>query len=349
MTATTTTPEPPAAAEPPVASEPRFDARMLARWATVIVLAAEIAFFGAMRFDTFFTSNNWHVIINNTALLGIVAGGLTIVLIVGDFDLSIAGAIGVGGLAAVKFLDPESIADADLGPSNGKILAAVLVALAVGALIGLFNGLVVTGFGINAFVATLGSGAVLVGIGRWMSDRDLPTRNRFQLLANNEWPNFHFLHPRTMVWIMVGVLILLALMITRTVAGRRIDAIGGNMTAARLSGIRVSRYRTLAFIISGMCAAGVGALLSARTGVASTTAGDSFLLEAYTACFLGAVTFRNGEFNILGTFVGVLFLKVTFSGIALMGWPNFWTSIATGGVLILAVSASGLINKVLSR
>jgi ribose transport system permease protein len=98
-----------------------------------------------------------------------------------------------------------------------------------------------------------------------------------------------------------------------------------------------------------MCAATTGALLAARTSVASTTAGNPFLLEAFTACFLGAVTFRNAEFNILGTFIGVLFLKVTFSGIALMGWPNYWPPIATGGILILAMSSSGLVKKLLNQ
>ena len=105
---------------------------------------------------------------------------------------------------------------------------------------------------------------------------------------------------------------------------------------------RISQKRAL----QGRCAAGAGALLAARTGVASSGSGDSFLLEAFTACFLGAVTFRNGEFNILGTFTGVLFLKVTFSGIALMGWPNYWPSIVTGGFLILSVSSSGLIQRI---
>ncbi|MDG2300141.1 MAG: ABC transporter permease [Acidimicrobiales bacterium] len=322
------------------------DAKKLARWAPVGVLVAEIMFFGIMRFDKFFTSANWHVILNNTALASIVAGGLTIVLIVGDFDLSIAGTIGLGGVAAVEFLDPDSVVDKTLQPGNWTILFAVLVALAVGAFIGLINGLIVTGFGINAFVATLGTGSVLVGVHRWMADRDITTNNRFKKLANSQWPDWHFLHPKLVLWFMVGILLILGLVISRTVAGRRLDAIGGNEVAARLSGIRVSRYRVLAFIICGMCAAGAGALLAARTGVASTTAGDPFLLGAFTACFLGAVTFRNGEFNILGTFFGVLFLKVTFSGIALMGWPNYWPPIVTGGFLVISVSASGLIEKV---
>ena len=326
-----------------------LDAPLIARWASVFVLIVEIAFFGVFRFDKFFTANNWFIIINNTALLGIVAGGLTIALVVGDFDLSIAGTIGLGGVIAVKVINPDSIRDIAAEPSNWKILAALLAAVLIGAIIGTINGIIVTGFGINAFVATLGTGAILVGVHRWQSDRDLPTRNRFQEIANSEWPDFHFLRLRMMVWIMAGILLLLTFMLSRTVAGRRIDAIGGNTVAARLAGIRVSRYRVLAFAISGMCAATAGALLAARTSVASTTAGNPFLLEAFTACFLGAVTFRNAEFNILGTFIGVLFLKVTFSGIALMGWPNYWPPIATGGILILAMSSSGLVKKLLNQ
>jgi len=312
-----------------------------------MVLVGEIIFFGSMRFDRFFTTANWHVILNNCALLGIISAGLTLVLIVGDFDLSIAGAIGLGGIVAVESLDPESIPTVDraLEPGNWTIFFAILIALAVGAIIGLFNGLIVTVFRINAFVTTLGTGAILVGVHRWMRDRDLPTNNRFKNVANTKWPEWHFFQPKLVLWFMVGVLILLGFLVSRTVAGRRLDAIGGNETAARLSGIRVSRYRIMAFMICGMCAAGAGALLAARTGVASAGSGNSFLLEAFTACFLGAVTFRNGEFNIMGTFTGVLFLKVTFSGIALMGWPNYWPSIVTGGFLILSVSSAGLIER----
>ncbi len=334
--------------KPRLFDKSKIDPRLLSRWAPVMVLLAEIAFFGIMRFDRFFTTANWHVILNNCALLGIISGGLTLVLIVGDFDLSIAGAVGLGGIVAVEFLDPESIASVDkaIAPGNWKILFAILIALAVGALIGLFNGLVVTVFRINAFVTTLGTGAILVGVHRWMRDRDLPTNNRFKNVANTKWPDWHFFQPKLVLWFMVGVLLLLGFLVSRTVAGRRLDAIGGNETAARLSGIRVSRYRIMGFVICAMCAAGAGALLAARTGVASSGSGDSFLLEAFTACFLGAVTFRNGEFNILGTFTGVLFLKVTFSGIALMGWPNYWPSIVTGGFLILSVSSSGLIQRI---
>ncbi len=316
----------------------RFDARTLGLWMPIAILALEIVFVGARRSDTFLDLDNWQVILNSTAILTIVAAGLTIVLSVGDFDLSIASGLTLGGIVAGKVLHET--------PGNANILWAFVVALLVGAVVGLFNGLVVTGFGISAFVATLGTGAVLSGVILWVTDggKTVPARTRVQGLANNE-----YLGLRAMFWFALAVVVILSLLMARTVAGRRMDAIGGNAIAARLSGIRVGRYRVLAFILSGVFAAAAGALLTARIGSASSNAGDPFLLEAYTAAFLGAVTLRNGEFHVLGTFFGVLYLQVTFNGIAQMGWPTYWPDIVRGAVLILAVSASGILNKLLRQ
>ena len=98
-------------------------------------------------------------------------------------------------------------------------------------------------------------------------------------------------------------------------------------------------------MIAAVCATGAGVLLMARVGSATSNAGDPFLLEAYTAAFLGAVTLRNGEFHVVGTFFGVLYLQITFNGIAQMGWPTYWPDIVRGAVLIVAVSASGIIRR----
>lgn len=320
------------------AASPRPSAAAVARrvgpWMPIIILVAEIVFFTLQRGETFFTFANWRVILNSTAILTIAAAGLTVVLAVGDFDLSIAAALTLGGIVAGTVLSDD--------PSNASIALAVVAALAVGVAVGIFNGLVVTGFGISAFVATLGSGAVLSGINLWITDggQTIATRNRVQGLANSEW-----LGLRSAFWLALVVVVVLALFVARTVAGRRIDAIGGNATAARLAGIRVSRYRVLAFALSGLCAAGAGVLLMARVGSATSNAGDPLLLEAYTAAFLGAVCLRNGEFHVPGTFFGVLYLQVTFNGIAQMGWPTYWPDIVRGAVLIIAVSASGIIRR----
>ena len=311
-----------------------IDARRLGPWMPVVILLLEIVYFTSQRGDTFLTLANWRVILNGTSILTIVAAGLTIVLGVGDFDLSFGPALTLGGIVAAKVLVED--------PSNWSIILSIAAALAVGVAIGAFNGLVVTGFGISAFVATLGSGAVLSGIVLWATDggQTIQTRSRVQGIANSQWFGL-----RVQFWISVAVVVVLTLFMARTVAGRRIDAIGGNAVAARLAGLRVAHYRVLTFVIAAVCATGAGVLLMARVGSATSNAGDPFLLEAYTAAFLGAVTLRNGEFHVLGTFFGVLYLQITFNGIAQMGWPTYWPDIVRGAVLIVAVSASGIIRR----
>ena len=319
-----------------------YSIKDMARVAPLAVLLVEILFFWSQK-PTFFTWDNLHIIFNNAALLGIVAGGLTICLMVGDFDLSIAGAIGLGGVVAGSIVEN--------GASTGRIALAVVAGVTAGILIGLFNGIVVTGLGVNAFVATLGAGALLEGIIIAVTDggRTLLLRGDFQKIALTEFPTFHWFHPRLMTLIMLAVIGSLSVIVARTVFGRRLDAAGGNVMAARLSGINVSRYRLWAFVISGALAALTGVLLAARSGSANATAGTPFLLEAYTAAFLGAVTLRNSEFHVWGTLIGVIFLKTTFSGIATMGWAPYWNPIATGALLIFAVGASGAVTKYLKK
>ncbi len=310
----------------------------VARFASIGVLLFEIIFFWTQK-PTFFTWDNLHIVVNNSALLGLVAGGLTICLIVGDFDLSIAGAIGLGGVVAGMVVENNQ--------SVTRIALGVGLGLIVGLIIGLFNGVVVTGLGINAFVATLGTGALLEGVIIAATDggKTLLLRGDFQKIALTEFPNFRWFHPRLMTWIMILILAGLSFVVARTVIGRRLDAVGGNAVAARLSGISVSRYRVLAFVISGALASLTGVLLAARSGSANSTAGAPFLLEAYTAAFLGAVTLRSSEFHVWGTLFGVIFLKTTFSGIAIMGWAPYWNPIATGALLIFAVGVSGAVTK----
>ena len=310
-----------------------IDARRIGPWMPVVILLLEIVYFTSQRGDAFLTVANWRVILNGTSILTIVPAGLTIVLGVGDFDLSFGPALTLGGIVAAKVLVED--------PSNWSIALSIAAALAVGVAIGASNGLVVTGFGISAFVATLGSGAVLSGIVLWATDGGQTIRTA---------------RPRAGTPTASGSgcacssgsrspCVVLALFMARTVAGRRIDAIGGDVVAARLVGLRLAHYRVLTFVISAVCATGAGVLLMARVGSATSDAGDPFLLEAYPAAFLGAVTLRNGEFHVVGTFFGVVCLQVSFNGIAQMGWPTYWPDIVRGSVLIVAVSASGIIRR----
>lgn len=213
----------------------------------------------------------------------------------------------------------------------------------VGALVGLISSLIVTKARVNSVVATLGVGTVLIGVNYAYSAG--------QPIAAGLPDSFFLISLGSMlgisnnIVIMAAVLLLLWILINRTDAGQRIQAVGGNTEAARLSGIRVDRVKISAFVVSGMCAFLTGILLASLIGSGSTDAGDSYLLDAFAAVFLGSATLRDGEFHILGTFIGVLIIGVAFNGLSIFGAPTFYQYIFQGGILIFAVALSTIARR----
>ena len=147
------------------------------------------------------------------------------------------------------------------------------------------------------------------------------------------------------VFFMLGILLVLWVILNKTDIGQKMQAVGSNIEAARLSGIRVDRIKMFAFATAGFCAAITGTLLSSLLGSGTLGVGDGYLLDAFAAVFLGSATLREGEFHILGTFVGVLILAVGFNGLAILGAPTNFQPIFKGGILILAVGMSALARR----
>jgi ribose transport system permease protein len=147
---------------------------------------------------------------------------------------------------------------------------------------------------------------------------------------------------------MAAVLLFLWVLVERTSIGQAIQAVGGNPAAARLSGINVDGIKILGFVISGVCAALTGILLASSLGSGTTSAADSYLLTAFAAVFLGSATLRDGEFHVLGTFIGVLIIAIGFNGLAIFGAPTFYQFLFQGVILIVAVGLSSL-GRVLSE
>jgi ribose transport system permease protein len=144
---------------------------------------------------------------------------------------------------------------------------------------------------------------------------------------------------------MAGILLVLWVILNRTDIGQRMQAVGANIEAARLSGIRVDRIKLFAFGTAGFCAAITGSLLSSLLGSGTLGVGDGYLLDAFAAVFLGSATLREGQFHIVGTFIGVLILAVGFNGLAILGAPANFQPIYKGGILILAVGMSALARR----
>jgi ribose transport system permease protein len=312
-------------------------AEIIAQFGTIIGLILMAVVFSIMASGTFPKWDNFVNILNQASLTAIIAGGLTVVLIVGEFDLSIGYMASYAGVLVTGLM-----------VTNGLPvwLAIVLVVLA-GAVYGFVNGILVTKLRVNAVIATIGSGTILVGLTYAYTNGNPITAGVPDSFLNIAVGKFGSI-PHDVV-IMAAILAVLWILINRTDVGQRIQAVGGNIEASRLSGIRVDRIKILAFVISGACAALTGILLASLIGSGQSDAGNSYLMSSFAAVFLGAATLRDGEFHILGTFVGVLVIGVGLNGLALVGAPTFYQFILQGGFLIVAVALSTIARMVQRR
>jgi ribose transport system permease protein len=302
--------------------------RFTAKYGTVVFLFALIVAFSFAQPHYFLTVSNFKNILDQAALGAIVAAGVTIVLVSGEFDLSVGNTASLSGVMVVPLL-------ADGVP----LLVALLITLVAGAAIGIINGLIVTKLNVNALIATLGTGSLIVGVNYAIANGVPPT-----LTTNNaDFTRIAvgtFLGLRNTVWIMVVIYVVLWVVLNRTALGQELQAIGGNVVAATLAGVRVDRRRIAAFVIAGFCASLAGVVLASRVGSGQITAGDSYLLSSYAAAFLGSAVLRDGEFHMLGTFIGVLVVAVGNNGLSLLSEPTYVQFLFTGSVLILAVALS---------
>jgi ribose transport system permease protein len=299
-----------------------------APWGTIGALVIISLAFGVSRPSTFATVNNLRVIFDQAALLAIVALGLTLCLISWDFDLSIGAMATLAGLTVALLLQR--------GWSPGWAIAAT-VAMAAG--FGLVNGIVVARFKVSAFIGTLAMASILTGLGNWWTNTAaIPIlSSSFYGLDTLPVARVHF-----PVVVAAAVFVVMYVTLEHMKLGRKLYAVGSNPIAARIAGIRVSHLRIGAFACCSVAAALAGILLSARLSGGYQGAGDPFLLNAYAAAFIGAVTLKIGHFTALGTVVGVLLLTVITNGLNILGTPLYVTQIVEGVILIVAVAISGL-------
>jgi ribose transport system permease protein len=301
------------------------------RYATIIGLLVMILAFSLLSPRAFPTVNNFTNVLNQASLTMIIAAGLTLAVIVGELDLSIGFAASLHGILVTGLIVSNKL----------PIPVAVVIVLAIGALIGWINGLIVTKIRVNSVIATLGVGTILTGLA-FAYSAGVPivagVPEAFLQISLGRWL---FGIPNNII-IMALVLGGLWLLVERTSLGQEIQAVGGNPAAARLAGINVDRIKILGFIVSGMCAALTGILLASRLGSGTASAADSYLMTAFAAVFLGSATLRDGEFHVLGTLVGALIIAFGFNGLNIFGAPTYSQYVLQGAILIIAVGLSSL-------
>jgi ribose transport system permease protein len=313
-----------------------FDAAAwFACYGTLVSLAGLLVAFSLARPEVFPTVDNVLNIMNQISILGTIAFGLTVCLVMGLFDLSIAAMATLGGYVATLLLVRY--------PDTVGVPFAVLASIVVCALIGVVNGLIVSYLGISAFIATLATGSIITGSVLGLSDsKTIITGIPDAFMAIGQGSIFGVSNP---ILIMLGVGFVLWLMLEHTQLGRHLYAIGGNAEASRLSGIAVKRYAPFALAVCAACA-GLGGLMAAAVLGAGRPqgVGDTYLLNAFAAVFIGASSLRPGTFHVLGTLIGVLLIGVINNGLSVMGVPTYWQYIVQGVLLVIALFSAGVLT-----
>lgn len=295
-------------------------------WVLVFVL------FAVVEPHSFLTSGTLKTIFGSQFELVLLAVALVCVLVVGEFDLSIAANLGLSGtlvpLLAVKHGMPAG-------------LATVLAVLAAGA-VGAINGVLVVGIGVDAIVATLGMATLVLGVTLWVSDL-----NAISGLS----PSFSKLALRDVLglpiafYYCVAVCLVLGYVLLMTPLGRRMTFVGSSREVARLAGINVTRIRFGAYVASGLVSGVAGVLLSASLGGFDPNTSAQYLLPAFAAVFLGTSVIEPGKFNPIGALIAVYFLQTGIVGLELAGASGWVEDVFYGGALVVAVSATTLIRR----
>ena len=312
-------------------------AAVVERFGLVFVLIAVVVGFSIALPSIYPTSTNLKIILSGQAIVLLLALAVTLPLRAGEFDLSI-GAVAVTAATMVGVLTTNHHVPLGL---------AIAAAIGIGIVVGLVNAFVVVGIGINAFIATLGSMTLVSGIGYAISSDGQVIGSVPQGLVNLSSDEFLSLPVR--VWMGWGLALVLWYVYEFTAYGRRLLFVGGNPAAARLTGIRVSREKASAFVLSATLSAATGVLLAGSLGsVDPTTAGD-YLLQPYAAAFLGTTVLQFGRFNSLGTVIGLYLLAAGVSGLELLGVQTWVNDVFNGATLILAVAAATLMRRGMRR
>jgi len=316
------------AAQAIVAEKTSTGNRWVSKYGLLLAFGATIVVFSLLRSSSFPTWRNAESILTLAAPSLIIAVGLTVVLVMQDFDLSFGGMIGMAMGAVTAFMVTD----------GWPWQLTIVVVLLFGVVVGIANGFMIAYLGGSSFIITLAMGTVLTGVEYALTKQNTVFSgfpHDFVQIASGD-----FLGLSNQIWIAAVIAVILWVLLDRTEIGRYMYAIGGNPEAARLSGIRVRPLRVLGFVVVGVAGAVVGILLVSQSGSYSPNGGVPYLLPAFAAAFLGAAVFRPGEFNIPGTVIGVLFLGTIQTGLIMLDFQTYVINLVQGGILIAAVLIS---------
>ncbi|MDX3926206.1 MAG: ABC transporter permease [Shinella sp.] len=306
------------------ASSGRVRQDWLLRYSTLFALMLLFAGF-ALTVDRFLTTSNLLNIVQQISMLTIVGAGLTFGFAAREMDLSVGYMVGLSGILVPLMLI-----------SGVSLPLALLGGIGAGLLVGAVNSALVTLIGVPSLIATLATGSILYGI------NFLTTGGRAiygGLPDTYLWFGQGRLFGVPVLAYAMALFVVLAwFVMERTIFGRYIYAVGGNLKAAELSGVNGRFYRAAALIVCSVFAAVAGALLAARLGSGQPNAGERYLLDGLATVFIGMTMFRPGTATVTGTFFGALFIGVINNGLNLIGMDTYIQSIVKGLIILVAVA-----------
>ena len=272
----------------------------------------------------FFTVRNMTNILSSVGFTAILALGQTFVMLTGGIDLSVGSVLGISSMLGAMTL-----------VRTNSIIAAILVALLVGGLVGLFNGVMVSYFKLPAFVVTLGTMKICRSADYLISDGHSVNKlgDTFKSIAGAEiFKGFRVYY--------VGIIILFIVIgwvLANTKLGRYTYSIGSNDTATRLAGVNTKKFRLYPYIISGVLAGLGGILMASRFGAVDPNYGTDYEMNTLAAVVVGGCAMTGGKGTIIGTAVGVILMGVLNNGLDISGISPYWQGVAVGIVLIVAL------------
>lgn len=311
-------------------------------WRDYGIVFAFVALFFALSLMTpaFLTARNMGNILDQAAQIGIIACGATLTIIAGGFDLSAGAIFAVSGVVSALVANTA-------GPWIG-----IAVGLLTGVLLGIANGFLITTFHINTFVATLASSLVFRGLALVLTQGLLITVSNpdYSIVGRGvafEIPleNGDVLAMKWSALLFLGFAVVTSFILARTTFGRFIYAVGDNIEAARLAGIRVNLVRAATFAASGLSGSIAGVIAASRISTGQANVGEGIELSAIAAVVIGGTSILGGEGAIWRTVLGVLLLRLITNGFNILNVEPFYQSIFQGLIILAAVTADALRHR----
>ena len=309
---------------------------ILSKYGIAFILVGMVIIMTILKPESFPSGNNILNILNQSAIVGVMALGMTLVIISKGIDLSVGSVLALAGTVAASLAQTREATIQvfeNLGPQ--PIIVPILAAVGIGALSGMISGSLIAFTGIPAFISTLGMMTVARGV-VFLYTQGQPVSKLSEGILFFGSKVFDVVPVPIIVY---GIMIIItAIILGYTRFGKSVYAIGGNSQSARLSGIPVARSRMMVFVICAMLAGFAGIMESSRPMIASPTGAEGYELEAIAACVIGGASLMGGEGTVIGAIAGTLIMQVLVNLCNLLNIETDWQKILVGALVIILVA-----------